>query len=153
MQRHIHHTTTIKPEHMSRRARVGTPAVLALVALGVAFILLALSSPTQIASRTVVARHTSASVAPVDPAQIAALERQQAALRALLSMQVAPADPAQIMALVRQHEAFRIRLGITVAPVDPAQIATLARQHEALHTRLGITVAPVDPAQITTLAR
>lgn len=153
MQGQINHTTTIKPAQPSRRGRIGTAVVLTLVILGVGFVLMGRSSATQFDSTTAVAHSPSASVAPVDSAQIAALARQHTALRERLSTQVAPVDANQIMRLTSKHGALRQRLGTTVAPVDSTQIAALVRQQASLRARLGITVAPAAPEQITALVR
>ena len=47
-----------------------------------------------------------------------------------LGITVAPTNPAKIAALVRQAE-LRTKLGITVAPADPQEIARLVEQHAA----------------------
>jgi hypothetical protein len=129
MQGHIHDTTAIKPAHSNRRGRVGLAILLAIISVGL-LLPLGRSPLSLVDSTTTVAPHASLSVAPVDPAQIAALVRQQAKLRERLSAQIAPVDPAQIAALVRQHETLRTQLGVTVAPVNPAQIAALVLQAE-----------------------
>jgi hypothetical protein len=100
MYRHQQHTTAIKRRRMSLDDVIGR--IILLIAVVVCITL-------------IVAREQPA--ASPTPANVT----------------VAPVNPAEIAALVREHEALRERLAVTVAPVDPLQIAALVRQHQASH--------------------
>ena len=104
MQGHIHHTTAIKPARGSWHGRAGMVLVLTLAIIGVGLLQLTDRSPAT------VARYTSVSVAPANPARLTTLVREQVELRERLGMQVAPVDPVQLAVLIGEHMALRTRL-------------------------------------------
>jgi hypothetical protein len=99
MYRHQQHTTATKRRRMSLDDLVGRTILLIAVVVCITLI--------------VAREQPSASPTPAN-------------------VTVAPVNPAQIAALVREHESLRERLAVTVAPVDPMRIAALIQQHQVL---------------------